>query len=127
MLDNGSATTAGRMLPYAVFVDPQLGRVGLTERQAREESRNYRVAKMPMTYVARALEQDETRGFMKVLVDADTDQILGASILSLEGAEIMSMIEIAMMGQLPYTALRDGIFAHPSYAEALNNLFAKIR
>jgi len=126
MLGMGDATVSGRLVPYAVFIDPQLGRVGLTERQAREEGRNYQVAKMPMTHVARALEQDETRGFMKVLVDADTDQILGASILSLEGAEIMSMIQIAMMGQLPYTALRDGVFAHPSYAEALNNLFAKI-
>ena len=110
MLDKGTATVAKRMVPYAVFIDPQLGRVGLTERQAREEGRNYRVAKMPMTHVARSLEQDETRGFMKVLVDADTDLILGASILSSEGAEIMSMIQIAMMGQLPYTILRDAIF-----------------
>jgi pyruvate/2-oxoglutarate dehydrogenase complex dihydrolipoamide dehydrogenase (E3) component len=124
VLDNGSATTAGRMLPYAVFIDPQLGRVGLTERQAREQGLDYRVAKMPMTHVARSLEQDERLGFLKVLVDAETNQILGASILSHEGAEIMSMIQIAMMGRLPYTALRDGIFAHPSYAEALNNLFS---
>ncbi len=124
ILESGSATVALRQEPYAVFIDPQLGRVGLSERQARERGLNYRVAKMPMTHVARSLEQDETRGFMKVLVDADTNQILGASILSSEGAEIMSMIQIAMMGQLPYTVLRDGVFAHPSYAEALNNLFA---
>lgn len=124
ILENGNASVDMRQEPYAVFIDPQLGRVGLSERQARERGFNYRVAKMPMTHVARSLEQDETRGFMKVLVDPDTNMILGASILSSEGAEIMSMIQIAMMGKLPYTALRDGIFAHPSYAEALNNLFA---
>lgn len=126
VLDNGTATVDGRMVPYAAFIDPQLGRVGLTERQAREEGLEYLVAKMPMTHVARALEQDERLGFLKVLVDADTNHILGASILSNEGAEIMSMIQIAMMGRLPYTALRDGIFAHPSYAEALNNLFTRL-
>jgi pyruvate/2-oxoglutarate dehydrogenase complex dihydrolipoamide dehydrogenase (E3) component len=78
---------------------------------------------MPMTRVARALEVDETRGFMKAIVDAQTDQILGAAILGIEGGEIMSAIEIAMMGKLSYTALRDGIFAHPTLAESLNNLF----
>ena len=78
---------------------------------------------MPMTHVARALEVDETRGFMKAIVDANTNQILGAAVLGIEGGEIMSALEIAMMGQLPYTALRDGIFAHPTLAESLNNLF----
>jgi pyruvate/2-oxoglutarate dehydrogenase complex dihydrolipoamide dehydrogenase (E3) component len=79
-----------------------------------------------MSYVARALEVDETRGFIKALVDADTRQILGATVLGLEGGEIMSIFEVAMMGRLPYTALRDGIFAHPTLAEALNNLFVAI-
>lgn len=78
---------------------------------------------MPMDYVARALEIDETRGFMKALVDADTKQILGAMVLGVEGGEIMSMLEIAMLGKLPYTVLRDAIFAHPTFAESLNNLF----
>lgn len=76
-----------------------------------------------MTHVARALEVDETRGFMKAIVDADTHQILGAAILGIEGGEIMSALEIAMMGKLPYTALRDGTFAHPTLTESLNNLF----
>jgi pyruvate/2-oxoglutarate dehydrogenase complex dihydrolipoamide dehydrogenase (E3) component len=76
-----------------------------------------------MTSVARAIETDETRGFIKVIVDADTSQILGAAVLAVEGGEIMSAIEIAMMGKLPYTALRDGIFAHPTWMESLNNLF----
>ncbi len=78
-----------------------------------------------MSHVARALEMDETRGMMKAVVDADTDQILGCAILGIEGGEIMSMIHIAMMGKLPYTALRDAPFAHPTLAESLNKLFAK--
>jgi pyruvate/2-oxoglutarate dehydrogenase complex dihydrolipoamide dehydrogenase (E3) component len=100
-----------------------LGRVGLTETEARGQRRNIRVAKLPMSSVARALETDETRGFIKAIVDAETKQILGAAVLGIEGGEIMSAIEIAMMGKLPYTALRDGIFAHPTLAESLNNLF----
>jgi len=76
-----------------------------------------------MSSVARALEVDETRGFMKAIVDAETDQILGAAILGIEGGEIMSMLELAMMGKLPFTKLRDAVFAHPTLAESLNNLF----
>ena len=120
------ATTEGRVVPYAVFIDPQLGRVGLSEREARAQGRNIRVAKMPMTWVARALETDEARGFMKAIVDADTDQILGAAILSIEGGEIMTVLQMAMMGGLPYTALRDAVFAHPTLAESLNNLFTTL-
>jgi pyruvate/2-oxoglutarate dehydrogenase complex dihydrolipoamide dehydrogenase (E3) component len=123
LIEEKAASTRNRQVPYTVFIDPQLGRVGLSEAQARAQGCNIRVAKMPMTRVARALEVDETRGFMKAIVDAETDQILGAAILGIEGGEIMSAIEIAMMGKLPYTALRDGIFAHPTLAESLNNLF----
>ena len=79
---------------------------------------------MPMNYVARALETDESRGFMKAVVDADTGQILGCAILGIEGGEVMAILEVAMMGKVPYTALRDGIFAHPTLAESLNNLFS---
>jgi pyruvate/2-oxoglutarate dehydrogenase complex dihydrolipoamide dehydrogenase (E3) component len=123
LIDKGSATTEGRPLPYTVFIDPQLGRIGLTEAQAREQIKNVRVAKMPMSSVARALEVDESRGFMKAIVDADTDQILGAAVLGIEGGEIMSMLQLAMMGKMPFTTLRDAIFAHPTLAESLNNLF----
>ncbi|HXN65951.1 MAG TPA: mercuric reductase [Candidatus Acidoferrales bacterium] len=123
VIEKGSATTTHRFVPYTVFIDPQLGRVGLTEAQAREEGRKVRVAKMPMTYVARAMETAETRGFMKAVVDAATDQILGAAVLGIEGGEIMSQLEIAMMGKLPYTVLKDAVFAHPTLAESLNNLF----
>ncbi len=123
LIEKKAASTRDRQVPYAVFIDPQLGRVGLTEREARAQGRNIRVAKLPMTHVARALEVDETRGFIKAIVDADSNQILGAAILGIEGGEIMSALEIAMMGKLPYTALRDGTFAHPTLAESLNNLF----
>ena len=123
LIENKAASTDNRQLPYALFIDPQLGRVGLTETEARAQNRKIRVAKLPMTSVARAREVDETRGFMKAIVDAGTGQILGAAVLGIEGGEIMSMLEIAMMGKLPYTALRDGVFAHPTLAESLNNLF----
>lgn len=126
LLDGGSATTADRLVPYTVFIDPQLGRVGLSENEAREHHRSVRVATMPMSYVARALEVDEPRGMMKAIVDADTDQILGCAILGLEGGEIMSALQIAMLGKLPYTALRDGVFAHPTLVESFNNLFATL-
>jgi pyruvate/2-oxoglutarate dehydrogenase complex dihydrolipoamide dehydrogenase (E3) component len=78
---------------------------------------------MPMTWVARALEVDETRGFMKALVDPGTEQVLGCAVLGIEGGEVMSILEMAMMGKVPYPRIREGIFAHPTLAEALNNLF----
>ena len=102
------------------------GGSGLSEAEAREQGYDVRVAKMPMSYVARALEMDESRGMMKAVVDDDTGQILGCAVLGIEGGEIMAMIQIAMMGKLPYTALRDGVFAHPTLAESLNTLFADV-
>jgi pyruvate/2-oxoglutarate dehydrogenase complex dihydrolipoamide dehydrogenase (E3) component len=126
LLEGGNATINDRMVPYTIFIDPQLGRVGLSEEEAREQSRNVRVAKMPMSHVARALEVDEPRGVMKAVVDAETHQILGCAVLGIEGGEVMAMIQIAMMGGVPYTVLRDAIFAHPTLAESLNNLFATI-
>jgi pyruvate/2-oxoglutarate dehydrogenase complex dihydrolipoamide dehydrogenase (E3) component len=126
LLEGGDASTADRLVPYTVFIDPQLGRIGLSEQEAREQGRNVHVARMPMSYVARAVEMDETRGFMKAVVDADTGRILGCAVLGLEGGEIMAMMQIAMMGQVPYTALRDAVFSHPTLAESLNNLFAAL-
>ncbi len=124
LLDGGSATTAGRLVPYTVYIDPQLGAVGMTEREARSAGRRIRVARLPMSSVARAREVDETRGLMKAVVDADTNQILGATVLGLQGGEIASLFQVAMMGKLPYTALRDAVFSHPTLAESLNNLFS---
>jgi pyruvate/2-oxoglutarate dehydrogenase complex dihydrolipoamide dehydrogenase (E3) component len=112
-----------RILPYTVFIDPQLGRIGLTESEARNRKLKIRVAKMPMTWVARALETAESRGFIKIVVDPDTEQVLGAAVLGIEGGEIATVIQIAMEGKLKYTALRDGIFSHPTLSEALNNIF----
>ena len=123
LLEKGNASTVGRMVPYTVFIDPQLGRIGLSETEARAQGKNIRIAKMTMSSVARAIEVDETRGFMKVVVDAETDQILGAAVLGIEGGEIMGMLQLSMMGNLPYTSLRDAVFAHPTLAESLNNLF----
>ena len=126
LLRGGSRTTGDRPVPYTVFIDPQLGRVGLTEREARKAGRDYRVASMPMSNVARALEMDEPRGLMKVLVDPATRRLLGAAVLGVEGGEIMATLQLAMMGDLPYDRLRDGVFAHPTLAEALNNLFSTL-
>jgi pyruvate/2-oxoglutarate dehydrogenase complex dihydrolipoamide dehydrogenase (E3) component len=119
------ASIDGRLIPYTVFMDPQLGRVGMTEKQARalKPPRNIKVAKMPMAYVARAIEMDETKGFMKAVVDADSHEILGFACLGIEGGEIMSMVQLAMMGGLRYEELEDAIFAHPCLSESLNNLW----
>ncbi len=122
LIEGKNATIDGRLVPYTVFIDPQLGRVGLTENEARARGLNVKVARMRMSNVARALEMSESRGVMKVVIDGDTDRILGCAILGIEGGEIMSMIQIAIMGKLPYTVLKDGIFAHPTLAESLNNL-----
>jgi len=123
LIEHGDASTKGRMVPYTLFIDPQLGRIGFTEAEARAKKARIRVAKMPMNYVARALEIDETRGFLKVIVDDLSGKILGAAILGIEGGELMSMLQLAMMGKLKYSRLRDGTFAHPTLAESLNNLF----
>ena len=122
LIEGGNATTDQRLLPYVVFIDPQLGRIGISETEAKEKKMKFRVAKLPMTNVARAIEMSETRGFMKAIIDADS-KILGAAILGVEGGELMAMFEIAMMGKLSYTVLKDAIFAHPTLAESLNNLF----
>ncbi len=126
LLDGATATTSQRRVPYTVFIDPQLGRVGLTETEARAQGLDVRVAKLPMSSVARALEMDEPRGLMKAIVAADSDQILGCAILGIEGGELMSALQIAMLGSVPYTALRDGVFAHPTLSEAFNNLFGQL-
>jgi len=121
------ATTNGRQVPYTVFIDPQLGRIGMTEREARAAGREIKVAKMPMEYVARAIEMDERRGFLKAIVDAKTERILGAAVLGVEGGELMSMLQIAMLGDLSYRTLASATFAHPTLAESLINLFEPLR
>jgi len=126
LLDGGNASKRDRFVPYTLFTDPQLGRVGLSEEEARRQERNVRVAKIPMNYVARAIEVDESRGLMKAVVDADSGEILGCAVLGIEGGELMAMMEIAMLGHLHYGVLRDAIFAHPTLAESLNTLFTTL-
>jgi pyruvate/2-oxoglutarate dehydrogenase complex dihydrolipoamide dehydrogenase (E3) component len=126
LIDGGNVSTTNRLVPYTVYIDPQLGRVGMTEAEARKRGLNVRVAGMPMSRVARALEVDEPRGMLKAVVDAETDRIIGFAALGIEGGEIMSMVQIAMMGDLPWQKLRNGIFAHPTLAESLNSLFGAL-
>ena len=125
LIEGGAATTAGRLVPFVVYTDPQYGRVGLTETQARTQGRSFRVVSMPVAWITRALETDESRGVMKALVDESTDRILGAAVLGPEGGELMSMLQIAMMGGVTASTLREAMFAHPTFAESLNNLFAR--
>jgi pyruvate/2-oxoglutarate dehydrogenase complex dihydrolipoamide dehydrogenase (E3) component len=122
-LSNLDARVGDRLVPNTVFIDPQLAQVGLNETEARKRGLDVRVAKMGMNGVARALETSESRGFIKVIVDAKTDRILGCTVLGIEGGEIMSMLQIAMLGKLPYKVLKEAIFAHPTLAEGLNNVF----
>jgi pyruvate/2-oxoglutarate dehydrogenase complex dihydrolipoamide dehydrogenase (E3) component len=126
VLEGGHASIRDRLVPYTVFIDPQLGRIGLGEEEARARGLRIKVAKLPMTSVARAVEVDETRGFVKAIVDADTDLILGAAVLGIEGGEIAAQLQIAMMGGVRAAALRDAVFAHPTLAELLNNLFSQL-
>lgn len=126
LVHDKNETTDGRLVPYCMYIDPQLGRIGMTEQEARSKGMNIQVAKLPMSHVARAIETGDTRGLMKAVVNKENGKILGTSILGAEGGEIMSVIEVAMMGGLTHDVLRDGIFAHPTYAESLNNLFATL-
>jgi pyruvate/2-oxoglutarate dehydrogenase complex dihydrolipoamide dehydrogenase (E3) component len=123
LLDGGSRRVSDRMVPFAVFIDPQFARVGMTEKEAGQSGRKFRVARMPMSWVARAIELDETRGLMKAIVDAETKEILGATVFGLEGGELMAVFQMAMMGHVPYPVLYDAVFAHPTLAESINNLF----
>jgi pyruvate/2-oxoglutarate dehydrogenase complex dihydrolipoamide dehydrogenase (E3) component len=126
LIGHEKASTRDRIVPYTMFIDPQLGRVGMTEREAKAQNLAIRVAKLPMSAVIRAIETGETRGFMKAVVDAHSGQILGCAVLGSEGGEIMTMIQVAMLGKLTYRAMADAIFTHPLLAEGLNTLFAML-
>ncbi len=126
LLHGGNMNITGRLVPYTMFTDPQLAHVGMHEKEAKEKNINVKVAKLPMENVARAIEMGETRGLMKAVVDAGSGKILGATIIGIEGGEVLSALQLAMMGGLTYKDLRDGIFSHPTLVESLNNLFMKI-
>ena len=110
-----------------MFIDPELGRVGMSEKQAKEAGKDFRVAVMPAKRVARANEMAEPRGMWKAIVDRKTGDILGAAILGVNGGEVVTQIQLAMQGGMKYTDLRDGVFIHPALAEGLNVLFDSFR
>ena len=122
----GHRVTTGRQVPFCMFTDPEFARVGLSETEARERRVPYRLAKIPFAVVFRAQTLSETRGFMKALIDTRSDRILGFSAFGVEGGEIMATVQVAMTARLPYTALRDTIFAHPTAAEGLIQLFSNV-
>jgi len=126
LIEKGNESIDSRQSIYCLFTDPELGRVGLTEKQAREKGLHIKVATMPADWIARAYENSETRGLLKVVVDADNKKIIGASILCEGGGELMSILQMAMMGDVTYDRIRDAVFAHPTFAESLNNLFASL-
>jgi pyruvate/2-oxoglutarate dehydrogenase complex dihydrolipoamide dehydrogenase (E3) component len=126
LIRGGHASTQRRRVPWCIFTDPEFGRIGMSERQAKEQGRNVKVATLPMTSVSRAIECAETRGIMKAVVDANSGKILGAAVLGINGGELMTMIQLAMHGGLTARDLADGVFAHPTLAESLNNLFSQI-
>ena len=111
--------TTGRLLPYCLFTDPELARVGLSEKEAHAAGVSYRLFKVPMAADLRTRTLSETRGFMKALVAADSDRLLGFTCFGVDGGEIMSAMQLAMVGNLPYTAVRDAILTHPTLAEGL--------
>ena len=118
LLNNKNDVTTNRLIPYCMFTDPQLGRVGITESEAREKGLNIKVAKLPMARVARAVETGDTRGILKVIIDAGTCKILGAAVVGEEGGEIMSLLQMAMVGGISYKYIAEMVFAHPLFAES---------
>jgi probable pyridine nucleotide-disulfide oxidoreductase len=125
-LAGGHVTTKDRLIPYALFIEPELGRVGLNESEAKQKGIEVRVAKLPMAAVPRARTNGDVKGFMKAIVDAHSDQILGFTMLGQNAGDVVTAVQMAMIGKLPYTAVRDLIIAHPLISEGLNLLFAKL-
>ena len=123
-LNGGGRTTSDRLVPYCMFTDPELGRVGLNELEARRSGIAYRLAKIPMAAVLRTRTLSETRGFLKALIAADSDRILGFTALGAEAGELIAVVQTAMLAGMPYTTLRDAILTHPTIAEGLTVLFA---
>jgi pyruvate/2-oxoglutarate dehydrogenase complex dihydrolipoamide dehydrogenase (E3) component len=123
-LAGGSRSTRDRLVPYCLFTDPPLARVDLSEREARQRGIGVRVATLPMSDVLRTRTTGETAGFMKVLVEAAGERILGFMMIGPDAGEVMAVVQTAMLGGLPYTIFRDAILTHPTMAEGLNALFA---
>jgi pyruvate/2-oxoglutarate dehydrogenase complex dihydrolipoamide dehydrogenase (E3) component len=127
LIEGQALTTDHRPVPYAVFTDPQLGRAGLTEKEARAAGRRLKIGTIPMTWVARAIERDETAGLMKLVVDADNDRIIGAAILASEGGEVVQILQAVMLTGAPYTLLKGAIYIHPTLAEGFWSLMEAVK
>jgi pyruvate/2-oxoglutarate dehydrogenase complex dihydrolipoamide dehydrogenase (E3) component len=126
-LAGGSRTTRDRLIPFCLFTDPPVARVGLSEAEAKRRGVAVRVARLPMGAVLRTRTTGETRGFMKALLDAQTDRILGFTMFGSEAGEVMAAVQTAMLAGMPYTGFRDAILAHPTMAEGLNSLFSEVQ
>jgi len=120
-------TIENRIVSYSIFTDPQLGRVGMTEKEARSKGYQLKIGKVPMTHVARAIERDETAGLMKIIVDATNDRVLGAATLAVEGGEIVHVLYTLMLGNLPYTLLKGAVYIHPTLTEGFFALMENVK
>ncbi len=127
LVEGKNLTIDNRIVPYSVFTDPQLGGVGMTEKEARKKGYRLKIGKTPMSYVARAIERDETAGLMKLVVDASNDRILGASILATEGGELVQILGTVMLAGLPYTLLKGAVYIHPTLAEGFFGLMENVK
>jgi pyruvate/2-oxoglutarate dehydrogenase complex dihydrolipoamide dehydrogenase (E3) component len=127
LIEGKDQTIENRYLPYSLFTDPQLGRVGITEREARASGKKLKLGSYPMASVARAIEKDETAGLMKIVVDAATDRILGAAILSSEGGELVQILGAIILAKAPYTVLQGAVYIHPTLAEGFFGLMDSVK
>jgi pyruvate/2-oxoglutarate dehydrogenase complex dihydrolipoamide dehydrogenase (E3) component len=127
LVEGKKLSTEHRIVPYTVFTDPQLGGVGITEKEARARGYQLKIGTLPMTAVARAIEREETAGLMKLVVDAATDRILGAAILGAEGGELVQILSTLMLADLPYTVLKGAIYIHPTLAEGFFGLMEAVK
>jgi probable pyridine nucleotide-disulfide oxidoreductase len=124
VFSGGHRSTMDRLMPASLFTDPELARVGLTEKEAKAAGRVVKVAVVPASIIPRARTSGHTLGVMKGVIDAATGEILGVTLLAANAGEMISTVEVAMIGKLPYTTLRDAVLTHPTMTEGLNYLFA---
>ncbi|MGH9497320.1 MAG: mercuric reductase [Candidatus Sulfotelmatobacter sp.] len=127
VVESKNATIKDRYVPYSLFTDPQLGRIGMTEKEARATGRRLKMGSYPMSNVARAIERGETAGFMKIIVDAASDKILGAAILGVEGGELVQLLGALMLAGAPYTVLKGAVLIHPTLAEGFFGLMESVK
>ena len=126
LIEGKNLSIANRYVPYSLFTDPQMGRVGLTEKEARASGKKLKIGAFPMSGVSRAIERNETAGLMKIIIDAENDRILGAAILGIEGGETVQILGALMLAGAPYTVLRGAVFIHPTLAEGFFRLMESV-